>query len=62
MPLSPLLNAPGLASLLADAKPRVVVGTSDQVAMLDAVRRDYAAQPLPGWVLVDPAPSDEDTG
>jgi len=62
VPLSPLLNAPGLASLLADAKPRIVVGTSDQVAMLDAVRRDGAAQPLPAWVLVDPAPADEAAG
>src|SRR5512134_1643372 len=28
VPLSPLLNAPGLASLLADATPRVVVGAA----------------------------------
>ena len=49
-------------AMLADAEPRVVVGTSDQVAMLDAVRRDGAAQPLPAWVLVDPAPADEAAG
>jgi len=39
VPLSPLLTASGLASLLADAAPRVIVGSSDQLAMLDEVRR-----------------------
>jgi len=43
MPLSPLLTAPGLASLLSDAPPRVVVATGDQLAMLDQVRRDCVA-------------------
>ena len=38
VPLSPLLTAPGLASLLADATPSVVIGSSDQGAMLDEVR------------------------
>jgi acyl-CoA synthetase (AMP-forming)/AMP-acid ligase II len=62
VPLSPLLNAPGLASLLGDAQPCVVVGASDQVATLDAVRRERASQPGPAWVLVDPSPSDEAAG
>jgi acyl-CoA synthetase (AMP-forming)/AMP-acid ligase II len=62
VPLSPLLNASGLAALLADARPRVVVGASDQVAMLDAVRREHAAGPTPAWVLVDPSPADEAAG
>ena len=59
VPLSPLLNASGLTSLLADAKPRVVLGASDQVAMLDTARRAGAA---PAWVLVDPSPSDAPAG
>ena len=59
VPLSPLLNASGLASLLADAKPRIVLGASDQVAMLDTARRAGAA---PAWVLVDPSPADEAAG
>ena len=62
VPLSPLLNASGLASLLADAKPRVVLGASEQVPMLDAVRTGPAAQPAPAWVLADPSPSDEAAG
>ena len=38
MPLSPLLTATGLASLLADAPPKVVLASSDQIPMLDDVR------------------------
>jgi acyl-CoA synthetase (AMP-forming)/AMP-acid ligase II len=62
VPLSPLLNAPGLASLLADAKPAVVIGASDQAAMLDAVRREHGSRRAPAWVLVDPSPADESAG
>jgi long-chain acyl-CoA synthetase len=53
VPLSPLLNAPGLASLLADAMPRVVVGSNDQLAMLRAVRHGVAYVPAPQWVLIE---------
>ncbi|MBN8477740.1 MAG: acyl--CoA ligase, partial [Burkholderiales bacterium] len=38
VPLSPLLNPDGLASLLADAAPKVVLASGDQRAMLDATR------------------------
>ena len=38
VPLSPLLTATGLASLLADAPPKVVLASSDQLAMIDDVR------------------------
>src|SRR5438477_12912705 len=38
VPLSPLLTAPGLASLLADSSPSAVIGCADQRAMLDGVR------------------------
>ena len=38
VPLSPLLTASGLASLLGDAQPRVVVAAADSLAMLDEVR------------------------
>src|SRR5512144_3131861 len=39
VPLSPLLTATGLASLVADAPPRVVLAACDQIPMLDEVRR-----------------------
>jgi acyl-CoA synthetase (AMP-forming)/AMP-acid ligase II len=38
VPLSTLLNAPGLASLLGDATPRVIVSTSALRPVLDAAR------------------------
>jgi len=62
VPLSPLLTATGLASLLADAAPRVVVGSSDQLAMLDDVRRRLATEGGPVWVLIDAAADDEALG
>ena len=49
VPLSPLLTASGLASLLADAQPRVVVASTDQLAMLDEVRdAPHAPRRRPG--------------
>jgi acyl-CoA synthetase (AMP-forming)/AMP-acid ligase II len=61
VPLSPLLNAPGMASLLADARPRVVVGPGARRDLLENVARDLgdaapgllfcdvsASQPVPG--------------
>ena len=59
VPLSPLLTAAGLASLVADATPRVVVASSDQLAMLEAVRATARAA---AWVLVDAAADDEAVG
>ena len=62
VPLSPLLTATGLASLLADAPPTVVVlASSDQLPMLDEVRR-RASRRSPAWVLVDAAADDEAAG
>ena len=57
VPLSPLLTATGLASLLADAPPRVVLASSDQLAMLDDVRKRIPS--TPAWVLTDAAADDE---
>ncbi len=57
VPLSPLLAAPGLASLLADAPPAVVVADGHARAMLDAVRDGLSGDVR--WVLVDPAPADD---
>ena len=52
VPLSPLLNAAGLASLLADAAPRVVLATGDLLATLDATRATGVAADA-AWVLID---------
>lgn len=60
VPLSPLLTATGLAPLVADAPPKVVVASSDQIAMLDDVRRKTGAAAT--WVLVDAAADDEALG
>ena len=60
VPLSPLLTAPGLSSLLADALPAVVLASSDQLPMLDEVRRQASSAPT--WVLVDAASDDEAAG
>jgi len=62
VPLSPLLTAPGLASLTADASPRVVIGSGDQRAMLDEVCGRTPAGAAPVWVLQDAAPDDEAAG
>ncbi|MCC7218305.1 MAG: AMP-binding protein [Burkholderiales bacterium] len=60
VPLSPLLAATGLASLLADAPPRAVVSSSAHRGMLDAVRG--ALEPATAWVLTDAAADDEAAG
>ena len=44
VPLSPLLTATGLASLLRDATPRVVIATADDRAALDDVRDALAVR------------------
>ncbi len=62
VPLSPLLTATGLAALLADASPRAIVGSSDQMAVLDEVRRQAPAGEARAWVLVDAAADDEALG
>lgn len=62
VPLSPLLNAAGLRSLLDDATPRVVLASSDQLAMLDAVRREGRSAAAARWILVDAAGDDEAAG
>ena len=60
VPLSPLLTATGLASLLADAPPAVVLASSDQLPVLDEARR--IVRTTPAWVLVDAAADDEAAG
>ena len=60
VPLSPLLTATGLVSLLRDAAPGVVLATSDDLAVLDEARR--ALPPETAWVLVDAAEDDEAAG
>ena len=60
VPLSPLLTATGLISLLQDAPPRVVVAAGADADGLQEVRRALAVQPT--WVLVDAAQNDEAAG
>ncbi len=60
VPLSPLLTATGLASLLASAPPKVVLASSDQLPTLDDVRLRIPS--TPAWVLVDAAADDEAAG
>jgi len=62
VPLSPLLTATGLVALLADAQPRVIVGSSDQLAALDEGRGASSADGGAAWVLVDAAGDDEARG
>ncbi len=61
VPLSTLLTAPGLQSLLADARPRVVLASSDYLAILQEVRPalERGRADAPEWVLVDAAADDE---
>lgn len=61
VPLSPLLNAPGLASLLADARPAVVLATRDRRTMLDEVRAQSSV-PEPAWLLIDGIEEDAAAG
>lgn len=62
VPLSPLLNAPGVAALVADALPRVVIGPSDSRPMLDQVRAATRTKAVPVWALADATPSDMAAG
>ena len=52
VPLSPLLNAPGLASLLGDATPRVILSSSELRRVLDETRALGAGADAT-WVLAD---------
>ena len=62
VPLSPMLTSTGLKSLLADAMPRVVLASGDQLASIEDVRHDIAWKPVPTWVLIDAAADDEAVG
>jgi acyl-CoA synthetase (AMP-forming)/AMP-acid ligase II len=62
VPLSPLLNAPGLAALVVDARPRVVIGPGDRRAMLDDVRAALPAGDAIVWALADGSSSAESAG
>jgi long-chain acyl-CoA synthetase len=53
VPLSPLLLAAGVASLLNDARPRVAVVAEALAPMLDAVRPELTFSPLPEFVIAD---------
>ena len=61
VPLSTLLNAGGLASLLADATPRAIVSTGDLRGVLDEVRAGGVA-PDAAWVLTDANADDAPAG
>jgi len=54
VPVSPLLTAAGLGALIADASPCIVVGTSDQLAMLSELRLQAPPDTRPILVLTDP--------
>ncbi len=65
VPLSPLLTATGLASLVADAPPKVIVASSDNRPALDALRsasemRDVCERAA--WVLIDADADDDAAG
>jgi long-chain acyl-CoA synthetase len=60
VPMSPLLTAAGLVSLLDDAPPTVVLTARDTQIDFAAVRGQIAARAT--WVLVDAAPDDEAAG
>jgi acyl-CoA synthetase (AMP-forming)/AMP-acid ligase II len=65
VPLSPLLTAAGLGSLIADAPPTVVVASTDMLAAIDALRstldlRDVCERAA--WVLVDAGADHEPPG
>jgi acyl-CoA synthetase (AMP-forming)/AMP-acid ligase II len=53
VPLSPLLLAAGLVSLLNDAKPRVILSTKALCSVLDHVQPQLAYQSGAAWVLID---------
>ena len=60
VPLSPLLNAPGLVALAGDATPRAIVAGRSQLGMLREVRDALAFAPT--WVLADATVEDERAG
>jgi acyl-CoA synthetase (AMP-forming)/AMP-acid ligase II len=60
VPLSPLLTATGLVSLLQDSRPRVVVAAGGDAGALRDVRRALALEAA--WVLVDAAHDDDAAG
>ena len=60
VPMSPLLTASGLVSLLDDAAPKVVLASHDAQIDLADVRRRCAAPAA--WVLEDAAADDEAAG
>jgi acyl-CoA synthetase (AMP-forming)/AMP-acid ligase II len=65
VPLSPLLTATGLASLAADAMPKVIVASSQTRPALDAVRAMPEMRALvatAAWVLTDAGAGDERAG
>jgi acyl-CoA synthetase (AMP-forming)/AMP-acid ligase II len=62
VPLSPLLNASGLASLVADATPRVIVASNAQRAMLESVRATIGHERSPACVLADASEDDASGG
>ncbi len=64
VPLSTLLTAPGLQSLLVDARPRVVLASSDYLSVLQQVRPalERGRADAPEWLLVDAAADDEASG
>jgi len=53
VPLSPLLLAPGVASLLNDAKPSVVIACRASAPTLLEAQSRFAWQPQPALVLTD---------
>jgi long-chain acyl-CoA synthetase len=62
VPLSPLLTANGLVSLLNDARPRVVVASSDGLAVVEEARRGLDPGLAPTWVFIDATGDDEAAG
>ncbi len=60
VPLSPLLTATGLASLLADAPPKVVLAS--RTSSRCSTRCARASAFAPAWVLIDAAADDEAAG
>ena len=60
VPLSPLLTATGLAALIADASPSIIVGAGEQRATLDDVRQRMGAAST--YVLTDLTSDQEAAG
>ena len=53
VPLSSLLMPAGLASLLNDAKPRVVVSTKTLCGLIDQLQPMLAQHSVVSWILID---------